>query len=115
MYKRQVFEGDHLVGYAEVSSPDRADAAVHPDHRGRGIGTGLARWTQDTARAKGSTVIGMPVPQGSPGDALLERLGYHVRWTSWVLGLPEGTGALGLYEKVGMTVTSTWLNRALAL
>ena len=32
----------------------------------------------------------MPVPQGSPADRLLEHLGYHVRWTSWVLRLPEG-------------------------
>ena len=33
---------------------------------------------------------GSPVPEGSPGDRLLERLGYRVRWTSWVLALPEG-------------------------
>ncbi len=32
----------------------------------------------------------MPVPQGSPGDRLLEALGWRVRWTSWVLGLPPG-------------------------
>jgi ribosomal protein S18 acetylase RimI-like enzyme len=32
----------------------------------------------------------MPVPQGSPGDRLLEELGFRVRWTSWVLKLPEG-------------------------
>ena len=32
----------------------------------------------------------MPVPQGSPGDRLLKPLGFHVRWTSWVLTLPEG-------------------------
>jgi mycothiol synthase len=30
------------------------------------------------------------VPQGSPGDELLDRLGWRVRWTSWVLALPEG-------------------------
>ncbi len=43
------------------------------------------------ARARGGTVVGMPVPEGSAGDRLLEALGYHVRWTSWVLQLPEGT------------------------
>jgi ribosomal protein S18 acetylase RimI-like enzyme len=32
----------------------------------------------------------MPVPQGSAGDRLLEQLGFRVRWTSWVLKLPEG-------------------------
>ena len=32
----------------------------------------------------------MPVPIGSDGDRLLEALGYHVRWNSWVLQLPEG-------------------------
>src|SRR5690349_9712867 len=41
-----VFDGDTLVAYAEVSSGDRGDAAVHPDHRGRGVGTALARWMQ---------------------------------------------------------------------
>ena len=85
-----VCDDNRLVGYAEVSYGDRGDAAVHPDHRGRGIGTWLAGWMQRKAREKGATVIGMPVPQGSPGDRLLESLGYRVRWTSWVLQLPEG-------------------------
>jgi mycothiol synthase len=85
-----VFEGDRLVGYGELMGADRADAAVHPDRRGRGIGTWLAAWLRDKARALGSTVVGMPVPQGSDGDRLLEALGYHVRWTSWVLQLPAG-------------------------
>src|SRR5690349_14754176 len=85
-----VLDGDTLVAYAELMGADRADTAVLPSHRGRGIGTWLAHWLLDLGRSLGSPVIGMPVPQGSPGDRLLEALGFHVRWTSWVLKLPEG-------------------------
>jgi mycothiol synthase len=85
-----VFDGGVLVGYAELSGRDRADAAVHPAYRGRGIGTALAHWVSDLARSRGSDVVGMPVPKGSPGDRLLAALGWHVRWESWVLQLPEG-------------------------
>ncbi len=85
-----VFAADRLVGYAEVTMADRGAAAVHPEFRGVGIGSWLARWMQERARDRGSDVIGMPVPQGSAGDRLLESLGYRVRWTSWVLRLPEG-------------------------
>jgi GNAT superfamily N-acetyltransferase len=85
-----VFDGDTLVAYAELMGADRADTSVLPAYRGRGIGTWLAHWLQDLGRRVGSSVIGMPVPQGSPGDRLLEQLGYRVRWTSWVLKLPEG-------------------------
>jgi mycothiol synthase len=85
-----VFDGDLLVAYAEHMGADRGDAAVHPDYRGRGVGTALAGWMQARARAAGAAVVGMPVPLGSAGDRLLEALGYHVRWTSWVLQLPEG-------------------------
>ena len=85
-----VFDGDRLVAYAEVSGTDRGDAAVHPEYRGRGVGTALALWMQETARAKGLTTIGMPVPVGSPGETLLTSMGYRPRWNSWVLALPEG-------------------------
>jgi mycothiol synthase len=88
-----VFDGGPdgpMVGYAEFSAPDRGDAAVRPEHRGRGIGTWLAHAMQDLARRRGATVVGMPVPEGSPGDRLLAALGYRVRWTSWVLKLPAG-------------------------
>ena len=85
-----VFDGDTLVAYAELMGVDRADTSVLPSHRGRGIGTWLAHWLVDLGRSLGSPVVGMPVPQGSPGDRLLEDLGFRVRWTSWVLKLPEG-------------------------
>jgi mycothiol synthase len=64
---------------------------VHPEYRGRGVGTALAAWIQELARERGVPVVGMPVPQGSPADALLESLGYEVRWHSWMLELPDGT------------------------
>jgi ribosomal protein S18 acetylase RimI-like enzyme len=79
-----------MVAYGEITGHDRGDAAVHPDYRRRGIGTAVAGWMQRTARALGGTGYGSPVPQGSPGDRLLEKLGYRHRWTSWVLDLPEG-------------------------
>lgn len=84
-----VFDGDRLVAYAEVSGEGRGHAAVHPAHRGRGIGTALAAWTRRRARESGADVLGMSVPRGSPADVLLEGLGYRVRWTSWLLELPE--------------------------
>jgi len=84
-----VWHGDDLAGFAQVDH-DRGDAAVHPDHRRRGIGTALAGWMQACARSQGMTVVGAPVPQGKAADQLLEKLGYRVRWTSWVLELLDG-------------------------
>ena len=85
-----VFDGARMVGYGEITGHDRGDAAVHPDYRRRGIGTAIAGWMQQTVRDLGGTGYGSPVPEGSPGDRLLEKLGYRVRWHSWVLDLPEG-------------------------
>ena len=85
-----VLDGSRIVAYAELMGADRYDVAVHPDVRGRGIGTWLAAWVRELAGSRGATVVGMPVPEGSAGDRLLAELGYHVRWTSWVLRLPEG-------------------------
>ncbi|UUZ61205.1 GNAT family N-acetyltransferase [Nocardioides sp. B-3] len=85
-----VYADEQLVAYAEHMRGDRVDAAVHPDHRGRGIGTWLAARLRQHAKSRGATLIGMPVPEGSAGDRLLATLGYRIRWTSWVPALPEG-------------------------
>lgn len=85
-----VLDGQQIVAYVEHLGGERYDAAVLPSHRGRGIGTYLAAWVRDLARSRGVAVLGMPVPQGSAGDRLLAALGYEVRWTSWLLRLPEG-------------------------
>src|SRR5690349_10135952 len=63
-----VFDGARMVAYGEITGHDRGDAAVHPDYRRRGIGSAVAGWMQQTARALGGTGYGSPVPQGSPGD-----------------------------------------------
>ena len=85
-----VVHGDRLVGYAEVYLGRWADAAVSLDHRGHGIGTALAHWTQRISRRDGQGLVGMPVPLGSAAERLLAGLGYRVLWTSWVLAIPEG-------------------------
>jgi len=86
-----VFDGHALVGYGEVGLAGRGDASVLPSYTGRGIGTFIATWMQETARRQGQREIGMPVPVGSKGERLMRALGYRVRWNSWTLQLPEGS------------------------
>jgi mycothiol synthase len=85
-----VLDGERLIAYAEVYRARWADAAVHPAHRGRGIGTALARWTQRVTARDGGSLVGQPVAGGSASERLLVALGYRALWTSWVLELPTG-------------------------
>ena len=57
-----VFDGDRLVGAAEVTRGGaRAEGAVLPGERGRGIGSWLAAWTEQRATS-------LRVVAGRPGD-----------------------------------------------
>jgi mycothiol synthase len=86
-----VFDGDRLVGAAEVSTGGaRAEAAVLPGERGRGIGSWLAAWTEERATALGSSRVGQVAPQGTLPQRLLLGRGYTLGHTSWVLELPAG-------------------------
>ena len=85
-----VFSDSVLVAAAEVYKTRRAEATVHPDHRGRGIGTWLARWVEDCSRRRGGHLVGQSVPVGSSAERLYRSLGYRKGWQSWVLVVPDG-------------------------
>jgi mycothiol synthase len=86
-----VFDGDRLVGAAEVTRGGvRAEGAVLPGERGRGIGSWLAAWTEQRATSLGSSRVGQVTPDGSLPQRLLTGRGYTLGHTSWVLELPEG-------------------------
>jgi GNAT superfamily N-acetyltransferase len=85
-----LWDGERLVASAEVFKGRRADAAVHPDYRGRGIGSWLADWLEQCARAAGSTLVGQTVPGDSEPERFLRARGYREGWVSWVLQLPAG-------------------------
>lgn len=85
-----VFSESALVAAAEVYRTRRAEATVHPDHRGRGIGTWLAHWVEDCSRRRGGHLVGQSVPVGSSAERLYQSLGYRKGWQSWVLVVPDG-------------------------
>jgi mycothiol synthase len=81
-----VFEGNRLVAEAEVFKGKRAEVNVHPDVRGRGIGTALLAWTEDLARTLGVPTVAQTVSDSDRAAAqLFERHGYGYGHTSWVL------------------------------
>ena len=83
-----VFDGEALVGFAEVFRGRRAAGGVRLAWEGHGIGTALVGWTEDVARANGSMLVGQSVPEASPAAALLAGCGYEALWTSWILEMP---------------------------
>lgn len=87
-----VFEGGRMVAAAQVSA-ERADIDVHPEHRGRGIGTALINWSEERARTQAKPGVVPRVGQTVPTEAadivdLLNERGYDRLWESWVLRFP---------------------------
>ncbi|MGA8978237.1 MAG: GNAT family N-acetyltransferase, partial [Pedococcus sp.] len=85
-----VFDGSRLVAAADIYKTRRAEATVHPDHRGRGIGTWLAHWVEDCSRRRGGNLVGQTVPVDSSAERLYQSLGYREGWRAWILVIPPG-------------------------
>ncbi len=86
-----LFDGERLLGAAEVTRRGtRAEGAVLPAERGRGVGSWLVAWTESRAAGMGSTSVGQTTPTDSAAQRLLLARGYRVGHTSWVLELPSG-------------------------
>lgn len=64
----------------------RSEVDVHPQHRGRGLGTVLLDWAEARARQTGSEQIVQTVPDDDPDAvALLRSRGYEPMVTEWLL------------------------------
>ena len=80
-----VFWDDRLVAYAKVFQ-GRAEALVHPKHRGEGIGSALMRWTWEVARSEGRAHVGQTISNNeTAAEALFRANGYEYGHTSWIL------------------------------
>lgn len=81
-----VLEGDGVVAWAIVLHRRSRWADVHPDVRGRGIGTWLMRWSEARAREMGSARIGQTIEDARADVArMFVAAGYTPRRTSWIL------------------------------
>jgi mycothiol synthase len=75
-----------LVGWSWMHIGKRAEVHVHPDHEGRGLGTGLLAWTESQARATGSNDLGQTINDANTAaTALLHAHGYRPTATQWQL------------------------------
>ena len=81
-----VFDDARLIGWAFLPTDRSAWVDVHPDARGRGIGTWLRTWTETRARERGAARVGQSI-NDRVADAirLLTDAGYTPRYTSWIL------------------------------
>jgi mycothiol synthase len=79
------FRGPRLVAYALVFQ-GRAEALVHPEYRGLGLGPFLAEWTWTVARSEGRDRVGQTISDNEQSaQTLFVSLGYERGHTAWIL------------------------------
>lgn len=100
-----VFEGDRLVAWGDVDR-ERAEADVHPDRRGRGLGGRLMAWTETRARETAQTHVRQVVTDANAGAAGLFRAsGYEIGHHSWILQISfEDGGPPPIQTPPGITL-----------
>jgi len=81
-----VFDDARIVAWGLYAHPRRAWVDVHPDRRGRGVGTWLRRWTEGRARARGADRVAQVIDDARTDvGAMFTASGYTPRHTSWIL------------------------------
>jgi mycothiol synthase len=97
-----VLEDDRMLAFGEVFR-GRSEVDVHPNARGRGIGSALMRWSWEVARSTGSATVGQTISDARR-DAISLFLdhGYEISHSAWLLQtdladspsppLPDGFG-----------------------
>jgi ribosomal protein S18 acetylase RimI-like enzyme len=72
----------------------RSEIDVHPDHRGRGLGTALLQWAETRARETGATEITQTIADNDhEAIGLLKAHSYQGKITSWLLEISHGDPA----------------------
>jgi mycothiol synthase len=80
-----VEDASRIVAWA-TTTDGRADADVHPDHLGRGIGAALLHWTEERVMVSGRTSVRQVVTDANvAARRLFEGHGYTTYQTAWVL------------------------------
>lgn len=83
-----IYRDGALVAGGFLRPSDSGLAAVHPDHRGLGIGTALLAWARRSVARDGGTTHGQSVPVDSSAEELLLAHGGRPTYDAWILELP---------------------------